>query len=447
VSAFSERARQTVHISMVGFALLLRVLTWWQAAALAFVALLFNVFVLPRVGGRSLYRPADEARGLPLGIVLYPIAVLLLVIAFPRRLDIAAAAWGILAVGDGSATLVGRAIGGPRIPWNRDKTVAGSAALAILGGTAGVFLSWWTRPAIDPPPSIAFVVIAPIAAAIAAALFETIPIRLDDNLGVPATAALVLWLCSLATADTLRAGSQQIAALAPAALLANAAVAWAGWRLGTVNVAGAVTGAIIGAIIYAGAGLAAWILLLVTFAAASVTSRMGLRRKSVLGIAEERGGRRGPGNAIANCAVAACAAILAAVSPHADAARLALVAALTAGGSDTVASEIGKAWGRKTFLVTGLRRVRPGTPGAVSLEGTAAGFVAACALGAVGIAGGLIPAQALGAVVVAATTGAFVESVLGATVERRGILNNDLLNFVNTAIAAAMAVAIAGGLR
>ena len=74
-------------------------------AATAFV---FNLFLLPRLGGRRLYRPVDEARGFPIGILLYPLSVLLLILAFPSRLDIVAAAWGILAFGDGSATLVGR---------------------------------------------------------------------------------------------------------------------------------------------------------------------------------------------------------------------------------------------------------------------------------------------------------------------------------------------------
>ena len=55
-------------------------------------------------------------------------------------------------------------------------------------------------------------------------------------------------------------------------------------------------------------------LLLATFALAVVTSRLGLRRKTLLGIAEERGGRRGAGNAIANTGVAAAAAVLGALS-------------------------------------------------------------------------------------------------------------------------------------
>ena len=121
---------------------------------------------------------------------------------------------------------------------------------------------------------------------------------------------------------------------------------------------------------------------------------------------------------------------------------LALTAALTAGASDTVASEIGKAWGRTTVLATTLRPVPPGTPGAMSLEGTAAGVVAAAALGAAAAAMGLITATSILAVVVAATAGALIESALGATLEPARIVNNDVLNFINTAAAAAIAVAI-----
>ena len=131
------------------------------------------------------------------------------------------------------------------------------------------------------------------------------------------------------------------------------------------------------------------------------------------------------------------AAIVALTTPYTAPALVALVAALTAGGSDTVASEIGKAWGRSTFLVTTFSRVTPGTPGAMSLEGTAAGILAALALAAIGVAFGLVPASAIFAIVAGATVGALVESALGATLEGPGILNNDMLNFINTAVAAA----------
>jgi uncharacterized protein (TIGR00297 family) len=171
-----------------------------------------------------------------------------------------------------------------------------------------------------------------------------------------------------------------------------------------------------------------------------ITSRLGLRRKTLLGIAEGRGGRRGAGNAFANTGVAAAAAALGALSYAPQPADVAFVAALAAGGSDTVASEIGKVWGRRTFLISTFRQVPPGTSGAVSAEGTAAGLLGALALGAFGVACGLVPAWTLPAVVAGATVGSVAESVMGATLEGPGVLNNDVLNFLNTAIAAAAAI-------
>ena len=438
MASHSEDARQWVHVASGSFALLLRVLTWWQAAALAIAALVFNAFVLPNVGGRRLYRPVDQARGFPLGILLYPLAVLFLILVFPTRLDIAAAAWGILAFGDGAATLVGRRAAGLRLPWNRDKTAAGTIAFTVFGAAAGVALAWWTRPAIIPLPPLTFVLIAPIVAAICAAFVETIPVRLDDNVSVPVVAASILWIATLCSNSALQSSRGNILAATPWALAVNLAVSGLGYRARTVTRSGMIGGAIVGIVIYACGGAAGWAFLFLTFFVATAASKLGLKRKMLLGIAEERGGRRGAGNAFANCGVAVVAAIAAVWTPYRTAALFAFVAALTAGGSDTVASEIGKAWGRSTFLVTSLGRVKPGTPGAMSLEGTAAGIVAALGLAVVASALGLIPSAAVLTVVIAATAGALVESAFGATLEGPGILNNDMLNFINTAVAAAV---------
>jgi uncharacterized protein (TIGR00297 family) len=436
--SFSENRRQAVHITMVGWAFLLRVLTWPQAAALAVTALLFNAFVLPRAGGRAIFRPEDLRRGIPAGILYYPIAVLLLIVCFRHRLDIAAAAWAILAVGDGMATLVGRGVSGARLPWNREKTWAGTSACAATGGAAGVLLCWWTQPNVTPPAPAWFIVAAPIVAAVVAAFVETIPVRLDDNLSVPFAAGATLWVMSLmepATASAMLPGA--LGRLLPAALV-NAGFAAVAFLEGAVTWPGVFAGCAIGMAVYLGAGWEGWLMLLATFAAAVVTSKIGWQRKQALGIAEDREGRRGAGNALANCLAGAVAGILAITSPYQAAAWLALVTGLTTGAADTVASEIGKAWGRRTFLVVGFRPVPPGTSGAISLEGTIANVVAAVALAALGAALGLIPSNAVLFVVVGALAGSFVESALGATLEKPGILNNDLLNFIGTAVAIAV---------
>jgi uncharacterized protein (TIGR00297 family) len=437
-----ELGRKLLHIAIGGFALALRYVSWWQAALMAITAIAFNLLLLPRVAGQ-LYRPGERVRDAGSGIVLYPISVLLLVLLFPNRLDIAAAAWAILAVGDGMATIAGRRLGWGAIPWNREKSFAGTLALFLCGGLAGALVAWWCRPNVTPTPEAWFSVAAPLVAALVAAFVETIPTRLDDNLSVPASAAGMLWALSLVREDlvgpAIAAGAH---AILPATA-ANVAVAWLGYRAGTVTSTGAVTGAIIGIAIAATTGWPGWALLLATFLAASLSSRLGLRRKTLLGIAEEQGGRRGAGNAIANTGLATVAALLSVLTYARNPALLAFVTALAAGGGDTIASEIGKAWGRRTYLVSTFRRVAPGTSGAMSLEGTVAGVAGAGLLAALAILVGLVPPSALLVVVAGATIGSLAESLLGATLEAPGILNNDMLNFLNTAIAAAAAILVA----
>jgi len=229
----------------------------------------------------------------------------------------------------------------------------------------------------------------------------------------------------------------------PWAVGVNVVVSSLGYRARTVSMSGTVAGALIGILVWIGGGGAAWTLLFASFFVATAASRLGVKKKSELGIAEEREGRRGAGNAIANCGVATAAAIAAVTTPYVGPALYTLAAALTAGGSDTVASEIGKAWGRSTYLVRGFRRVPPGTPGAMSLEGTAAGVAAAFALATLAAMLHLVTPEAIVPLAVAATAWALVESLLAATLEGPGILNNDMLNFINTAVAAAVALLIA----
>jgi len=132
---------------------------------------------------------------------------------------------------------------------------------------------------------------------------------------------------------------------------------------------------------------------------------------------------------------------------HSDNARLGtaidfvcVTAALAEATADTVSSEIGQAFGGTPFMLTTLRRVAPGTDGAISLYGTLAGIAAAAIIAATGApALGMSTVECLVAFT-AGIAGLFFDSLLGATLERRGYINNDLVNFSSTAFAAALAL-------
>lgn len=441
---YSEALRQWVHIGFGAAALLLPFLNWYQAVVLAAAAIVFNIRLLRKIAGNRLHRPLELQQAVPAGLVLYPTSILVMLLMLPSRPDIVAGAWGIMAVGDGAATLAGRRYGVAKWPWNRQKSIVGSMALAVAGGAAGAFLCWWCRPAIVPPPYLWFSLGAPFAAAVVAAAAETVPIRLDDNVSVPLSAATVLWSLSIVSEDLVAILVAALPGALAMALPANAAVAAGGYFARTVSMSGAVVGAAIGTIVFVSAGWRAWVLLLVCFLSAAIASRMGWQRKTLLGIAEERGGRRGAGNAIANTGVATVAALLAALSYGTDAGMMAMAAALVAGASDTIASEIGKAWGTRTWSILPPRSVRPGTPGAMSLEGTAAGLVGAAALAGLAVGLPIVPGSAMLPIMAGATVGALAESLLASAFEPSGVLNNDALNLINTAIAAYVTVSVAG---
>lgn len=125
---------------------------------------------------------------------------------------------------------------------------------------------------------------------------------------------------------------------------------------------------------------------------------------------------------------------------------VAFAASFSAKLADTCGSEIGKRWGRHTLLITSLRPVPAGTEGAVSLEGTAASLVGGLLMALVMLALGLIQGVGtwllVGAVALVAT---LTESVIGATLQRRwSWLSNELVNGVQTLLAALLALAAVG---
>lgn len=119
--------------------------------------------------------------------------------------------------------------------------------------------------------------------------------------------------------------------------------------------------------------------------------------------------------------------------------RLALAAALAEAAADTLSSEFGEVLGGEPRLLTTFRRVAAGTDGAISAAGTLAGICGAVVVAvAAALAMNLSPGQ--GALVaLTAVAGLFIDSLLGAVLERRGWLNNDAVNFLSSFAAAALA--------
>jgi uncharacterized protein (TIGR00297 family) len=219
------------------------------------------------------------------------------------------------------------------------------------------------------------------------------------------------------------------------ALLVNLVLGALAWRAGAVRPSGFAAGVLLGTCIYVALGWPGFLVLAAFFVLGSALTRIGYARKRELGTAEGRAGARGAAHAVANAGFPTLFA-LAALGTGVPLWTLAFVAAFATASMDTAGSEIGPLLGRRTVSLRNLKAVPPGTEGAVSLEGTLAGLLAAFLVGGVGALSGLIPPMQLGAIVLGAAAGNLYEGLLGA----RGVLSHGWLNATNTLVGAGIAV-------
>ncbi|WP_309732422.1 TIGR00297 family protein [Chamaesiphon sp. OTE_75_metabat_556] len=206
----------------------------------------------------------------------------------------------------------------------------------------------------------------------------------------------------------------------------------------------------LGVVVWGTLGWRGYSVVMFYFLIGSAVTRIGMAQKEAAGIAEKRGGARGPENVWGSAATAAvCAIAIAAIhfgwlDPSWESAfLLGYVASLSTKLADTTASEVGKAYGKSTFLITTLQPVPRGTEGAVSLEGTLAGIVGGVLISLVAYSLGLITLTGVVICTIAAFIATNLESVIGATVQSKfDWLTNELVNVINTIIGAVVAIAL-----
>jgi uncharacterized protein (TIGR00297 family) len=212
-----------------------------------------------------------------------------------------------------------------------------------------------------------------------------------------------------------------------------------------LTIAGLFHAWLLGIIIWGTLGWQGYLIVTFYFLVGSGVTRIGIAEKEAAGIAEKRSGARGPENVWGSALVAALSAVGVLLFPDF---RLFLLLGYMASFStklaDTTASEVGKAYGKSTFLITTLKPVARGTEGAISLEGTLAGVVASLAIACLGWGVNLIDLWGVGFCAIAAFIATNIESVIGATLQSKYTwLTNEVVNIFNTLIGAIVAISLA----
>lgn len=185
----NEDKRQWVHLGAVVFAFLIPWLTKWQTVGLAGLAVLFNLFLLPRLVP-DIFREAEKAKRYITGIVLYPVTVLIIVLLCPwPHKEVAAGSWAILACGDSFSNIIGRRFSRWKLIWNRKKSYIGLIAFIVFAYAGCVILVYWVKPELD----LTLITKASFWAVVIAGLVESLDIPIDDNVTVGIASGLILY--------------------------------------------------------------------------------------------------------------------------------------------------------------------------------------------------------------------------------------------------------------
>ena len=319
-----------------------------------------------------------------------------------------------------------------------DEVVA-TAGFAVTGFATGVAAFLLAARGLAVPVAPATALFLAATGALVAALFRSVLFERDDPL-VLLSVGLSLWLFfELDPGVTI---TRVFIAVAISAVLGYVAYA-----LDTASLPGMLTGVLLSllTIVLGGYG---WFAVLITFfGLGGLSTKYEYEAKQDRGIAEENEGARGSGNVLANSIVALLSVLAWAASPTHIAVEpqlflYAFAGAVAAAMTDTFSSEFGGLYDNPR-LITTFERVDPGTDGAVTWQGVAAGLVGAAIIAGIAAATiGSVGSTGAALVLVCGFVGMTVDSLLGATVEGT-VVGNQGVNTLATLAAAITGVGVA----
>ncbi|HIH69318.1 DUF92 domain-containing protein [Methermicoccus shengliensis] len=283
-----------------------------------------------------------------------------------------------------------------------------------------------------------------VMGAISATLLGSISPRTTYNLVVPMGSAMVMWLFFDVgyTTPILHVLGVLVGALV---------LGYLAYRVGIADLSGLLSATLVGVLVMVFGSVWWFVLVLSFFVLGGGFTKYRYAYKESLGAAQSRRGVRGYENVFSNTLPALALVVLYRVFPELHpvifAAFLASIATATA---DTLASEVGETSRAVPRLITNLKPVRVGEDGGITLLGEAASLMGALAtalLAFVLLELGLEPmptepSHMLVVGVISGFAGTNIDSLLGATLQRRGVLGNSGVNLASTAMAAILGAAM-----
>jgi uncharacterized protein (TIGR00297 family) len=199
------------------------------------------------------------------------------------------------------------------------------------------------------------------------------------------------------------------------------------YRLHLLTASGSIASFLMGVVI-GSFGSIGWLIILIAFALSGfIVTKFKFELKRKKGVQEGKRGERNWKNVAANGLIPALIALgtWSLGQQGSDAANLIYLTAVSVAASDTIASELG-ILSNRTFLITSMKRVAVGTDGGVSAYGTAWALIGAAFASVLGwlllFPWGMVDARLLIPIAMG-FLGCNIDSLIGATLERKGIVS------------------------
>ncbi|WP_423148337.1 DUF92 domain-containing protein [Rubrolithibacter danxiaensis] len=204
----------------------------------------------------------------------------------------------------------------------------------------------------------------------------------------------------------------------------------------------ALTGGIVAICIFAGAGFTGIAMLAAFFVFGSVATSWKIKKKEQLFLVEKNEGRRTTSQVLANAGAAGIVGLLSLIlTAERQLFELMIAASFASATADTLSSEMGNVYGKNFYNSISFKKDKRGLDGVISTEGTLFGFAGALIIACIfSILRGFN--QSFFTITISGLAGNVFDSILGASLQRKGYLNNNSVNFLNTAFAAILSLVL-----
>ena len=214
------------------------------------------------------------------------------------------------------------------------------------------------------------------------------------------------------------------------------------FKIPLMTKSGWISAGILGTILWGCLYWQGWMSVVIYLLFGSIVTKLGYKFKKEKGIAEKRGGRRGPENVWGSAATGLFLAIMTKFNAaNVVMFKIGFAASFAAKLADTFGSEIGKRFGKDTYLITSLRKVKRGTEGGISVEGTLASVLGSIFMTFIMFLLSLISTKSH--FIIVAFSGflaTICESIIGAKFQNKYKLSNELVNAIQTSIASVFSI-------